>query len=562
MTEENMPTEKDSRDNRDAATPGTTRLGILRTLCGDSYFLVGVAFALFLLIWLSLLCTGRSAMLQDPGSFWHVVAGDRMLATRGVPREDPYSFTFTGRPWVADQWLAECCMAAVHRVAGWDGLLLLTASLLTALYTWLGIRLLRSGLHLLPAGLLLALALRAGSIQFHVRPLVVSIGLLAVTFAWLVDIEAGRKSPRQLVWLIPLMILWANLHGGVIAGLGTVGFCLSGWCVVWALQFLPSPAGGRGARGEGTSPREIGLPGVPTTPSDCFLLVVLLAVLAATTLVNPYGIELPRAWLTTLSMRLPNILQEHGRLGFGEPLGWATVLSAVVYLVVLVGVFPRRPRVTWLVPLIWFVLSLQRVRNVPLFAVVAVIGLADMLPFSHVGRWLERRDLLAASRPAVGWRAALLPLILVLVAAAFQATGLRVPVVGRGWARFDPAVCPTGVLPKLLTIDRASKDGTRIFNDLNFGGFLIYFAPHLRVFVDDRCSLYGGPFLEAYEHARRDDPAQIDHWRGLYGFPYALVETDGRFDRHLAAEAGWVRLARTPAATLYEQHMGDPHTMQ
>jgi hypothetical protein len=57
-------------------------------------------------------------MLHDPGSFWHVVAGQRMLATGQVLREDPFSFTFAGRPWVADQWLAECGMAAVHRLAG------------------------------------------------------------------------------------------------------------------------------------------------------------------------------------------------------------------------------------------------------------------------------------------------------------------------------------------------------------------------------------------------------------------------------------------------------------
>ena len=73
---------------------------------------------IFVALWLLLLLAGRSAMLHDPGSFWHVVAGQRMLATGQVLREDPFSFTFAGRPWVADQWLAECGMAAVHRLAG------------------------------------------------------------------------------------------------------------------------------------------------------------------------------------------------------------------------------------------------------------------------------------------------------------------------------------------------------------------------------------------------------------------------------------------------------------
>ena len=129
-----------------------------------------------------------------------------------------------------DQWLAECGMAAVHRLAGWDGLLLATATLLAAVYAWIAARLLRGGLHLLPASLLLAVAMLVGAPQFHVRPLVLTIGLLGVTFAWLVDVEAGVKPPRQLWWLVPLFVLWTNLHGGVLAGLGTVGLCVAGWC--------------------------------------------------------------------------------------------------------------------------------------------------------------------------------------------------------------------------------------------------------------------------------------------------------------------------------------------
>ena len=208
---------------------------LLSTRSGDrihhSSFILHHSSLLFLVLWVCLLLAGRSAMLRDPGSFWHVAAGQRMLAAGQVLRDDPFSFTRGGQPWVADQWLAECGMAAVHAVAGWDGLLLLTAALLAAIYAWIAARLLQSGLHWLPTGLLLALILLVGSPQFHVRPLVLTrSGCLAVTFAWLVDVEAGRKPPRQLWWLVPLVVLWANLHGGVLAGIGTVGLCAAGWC--------------------------------------------------------------------------------------------------------------------------------------------------------------------------------------------------------------------------------------------------------------------------------------------------------------------------------------------
>ena len=215
-------------------------------------------------------------------------------------------------------------------------------------------------------------------------------------------------------------------------------------------------------------------------------------------------------------------------------------------------------------PLVWFVLALLRVRNAPLFAVTAVIALADMLPYSRVGRWLQGRGMLATTTAdcRFGWRSAVLPILVVSAAAMLQIGGVKLPVVGRGWARFDPACWPVALLPQLDEINRSAAEGTPIFNDLNFGGFLIYHEPRLRVFVDDRCSLYGAEFLQAYDRARREAPAEIERWRRQYGFRYALVETGGPFDRYLSSTPAWTLLGRTPAAALYERDIGVPATIR
>ncbi len=103
---------------------------------------------------------------------------------------------------------------------------------------------------------------------------------------------------------------------------------------------------------------------------------------------NPYGLALPREWLETLAMPLPSLIEEHAPLNLAEPIGWATAALAAVYVAVLIGVrsphtpcaepggtrrvpTTRRLRITWLVPLVWFVLALLRVRNAPLFGVTA-----------------------------------------------------------------------------------------------------------------------------------------------------------------------------------------------
>jgi hypothetical protein len=49
------------------------------------------------------------------------------------------------------------------------------------------------------------------------------------------------------------------------------------------------------------------------------------------------------------------------------------------------------------------------------------------------------------------------------------------------------------------------------------GGFLIDYTPGLRVFIDDRCELYGDEWLLNYVHALESDPAQVERWRSNTG---------------------------------------------
>ncbi len=488
---------------------------------------------IFLAIWLVLMLAGRSSLLRDPGTFWHTIVGQKMLDSGEIVRTDPFSFTRYGEPWTAHQWLAECGMAAADRLAGWDGLLLLTATLLAGIYTWVAWRMLRAGFHVLWVAGVLALVLLASSHQFHVRPLVLTIALIGWTFALLVDVEAGRKRLRQLWWFVPLAALWANLHAGAAAGIGTVGLCVAGWCLLWLM-------------GKDSPVRRL---------SDAIALAALVLTSGLAVLLNPYGLGLPRAWLKTLTIPLPGLIQEHARLDPADPLAWATVLLGIGYLVALAGIFPRRPRVTWLMPLLWFVLASQRVRNVPLFAITAAIATAEVLPRTRWAEWLVRREVLLPDREneprRFDWPVAALPLVLVVAAMLLQSAGISAPLLGRGWAKHDEAVWPVELLPQLEQINLTAPENTRIFNDMSFGGFVIYHAPRLKVFIDDRCALYGTEFLQAYDHARRKDPAQIDRWQQQYGFRYALVKTGTNFDRYLNDSAAWKIIQRTPTATLY-----------
>jgi hypothetical protein len=463
-----------------------------------------------------------------------------MLSSRQFIRTDTFSFTCVGNPWVAYEWLGECFMAILDRIGGLDTLLLATATILAGLYTWAASRLMRSGLHWLPTLFLTMLTISASANHLHVRPHIATIVFLGLSFACLCDYEAGRIGLSRLCWLIPLFWIWSNMHGGALAGLATMIMALAGWWV-FRLMRLSTPI---------------------KTLRQAVALFLLIMACGLTAVLNPYGLRLPAVWLEIMrSPVVARLIEEHAPLALGSPDGTAIVTLGLVYVGMLASLRPWRPRVTWLVPLFWLLQTFLRVRHSPLFSITAALAMAEMLPRSRLADFLARpgRDLYrfppedAVGERALDPRPALFPLSIVLLAVILQASGVRAPLVGRGWARLDPTYWPVELLPALRDVEGSHPEGARIFNDFLYGGFLIYYTPGLKVFIDDRCELYGDDRLLRFWEATRIDPARIDDWARSCEIQYALVATGSQCDRFLARSAHWRTVVRSRTAGLYER---------
>ncbi len=499
---------------------------------------------IFLAIWLILLAGGQSRFFRDPGTFWHTVVGRQILATHQLGDTDVFSFTFAGQPWSPHQWLGECVLAVLHdRLDGLDTLLLATVTLLAWLYTWAAQRLIRAGLHWSLAAVVLVLAIAASTSHFHIRPHIGTILFLGCTCAFLCDFEAGRIELPRLLWLVPMYLVWTNVHGGMLGGLATLVLALAGW----------------------TAYRLLGLESPLTGYRQAFAVAVVILACGLTALV-PFGLLLPRIWLGIMdSPILPQIIMEHAPLEPTRIDGILVLLFGAVYLLALLGTLPGWPRVTWLLPLVWFYLACTRIRHAPLFAITALMALADILPRT---RWAVRlaqsgSDLFqfppekpAPSRRGLDWRPALLPVGAVVAALLLQVSGVRVPLIGHGWATLDPSYWPVALLPRLRAIQHSRPEGTPIFNEYLDGGFLIYHTPGLRVFVDDRCELYGDQWLLQYVQAERgqDTARQIAEWERTYPrFDYALTRSGSAFEAYFHRSDQWQLLEQTPTAALYRR---------
>lgn len=487
----------------------------------------------FVALWLPLMAAGRSAFFQDPGTFWHVTTGELVLRD-GFLRSDPYTFTFAGTWWVPYQWLGEVAMTLAHRVGGFDTVLLGAVTLVAATFAWLAARLLRTGLHFVLASAAVAVAVAAAGSHFHVRPHLFTIAATAALMALLVETDAARPKLKRLLWLIPLCAVWTNVHGGVLGGIGTLGIAFAGWVVWWRLG-RPSPL---------KTWREAGL----------LALVALGCGLA--TLASPYGLDMPKTWGVIMGApELREIVAEHSPLDLAKPFAWPVLAMAAVYLFVLYGVKRSAVRATWLLPLVWLALTFDRSRHASLFAVVALVAMTAMWKHTRWALWLAayRPDFYqpgsAESRP--WWAGVWLPVLVVTLSFALQAARVPVPVIGSGWVRHDPDYWPVGVLDALKAHEPTPSAPNKLFNSGYIdGGFVIYHTPGYKVFVDDRCEVFKGPWLKAFVYATPDEA--IPRWEAEYGpFDYALTRTGTPFDDWFKASAAWKAEKVTPTATFY-----------
>jgi hypothetical protein len=451
---------------------------------------------------------------------------------------------------VPQQWGAEVLMALTHRVGGLDAMLLAFATGVSLLFTVIFRRCVQSGMGPMLAALIVGGCLFVSTFHYFVRPHMFTIALLGWTMMCIIDYERGRATAWRLAGLIPLYVLWTNLHGGVLGGTMTLGLAVLGWGALFLLQ-RPDP---------------------PTPIQNwrtAFLLAGIVVACLLTPFVNPHGLEMIRIWQRIVgSTVLPQIISEHMPMNPTSPLGIAVLGLGAFYIILLLGTLPKWPRVSWLLPLVWFVLSFKGIRQGPLFAITAAVAIADLWPHTIWHRLLVKYGdgSLARDNPPVGtgglsW--AMVPAIVVLLALGLQVGKVSVPVIGYGWARLDPSFTPVDLNGAVMEYAEKMPLGTRIFNDANLGGYLIYYAPSLKIFMDDRCELYGDDWMKCYTDTLRLPPKELgvvfEEWAADFHFERALVmvnppdQEQPHIEQYLAHSPKWREVARGQRAVMFER---------
>jgi hypothetical protein len=170
------------------------------------------------------------------GDFYLSLMSGRFIAQHGFATHDPFSTISQGGTWLNQQWLSELAFFRVSEVFGPTGLTVLYAVLITAplaLLLWLcrrkGWRMLVAVAAFYFPGVLAVIHPRAAGFTVLIFTLLVAL-LVAL---W--GRGSARTGERHAWWAPPailvLFALWANLHGGFIAGFLLLGLATIGLAI-------------------------------------------------------------------------------------------------------------------------------------------------------------------------------------------------------------------------------------------------------------------------------------------------------------------------------------------
>ena len=172
---------------------------------------------LFAVYCVGLLVRLPTSLLSDS---WMTLLYGRELWQHGLPRVDHFMAWTDGRAWVDQQWLAQALFGGVAAFGGVKAALLLHAALLGSALGLALVAARRLGGSARSVPLVAAVALPALIGDWVLRAQSIAYVLFAL-LVWLLVADARAPSRRVLVAL-PLLALWANVHGSVVLAAGLV----------------------------------------------------------------------------------------------------------------------------------------------------------------------------------------------------------------------------------------------------------------------------------------------------------------------------------------------------
>jgi hypothetical protein len=258
-----------------------------------------------------------SIRLPDPDLWGNVRFGQEFLSQYSLVLHDTYTYTEAGHPWTGHEWLAEVLLAAAFNHAGVFGLILLKLACSAVVILALAAAIAETGSSTLVQFAVLIGAAVVIKPQLQFRPQSFEFAVLAILMYLLTRDAYRRAGP---LWLaIPILALWANLHGGFFIGIAALGT----YTAVSGLQDIMA------ARGYGRAIRLAAITGAATVATLATPYGFATWTTVAHALRNPYTRIVIVEWQPLASAALDH-WQQHRLLISNYDIGIAMIAATGV----------------------------------------------------------------------------------------------------------------------------------------------------------------------------------------------------------------------------------------
>ncbi|MGD8495477.1 MAG: hypothetical protein PVF05_04750 [Gemmatimonadales bacterium] len=463
---------------------------------------------------------GPGMFARDGDGARHTRVGHVILETGGVPKADIFSHTKPGEPIVLHEWLSEVALATADTLAGLPGIAVLASLLFT-----IGVLGIYRTADELGAPRPLALAAGVLGLFLEAVHLLPRPHLFTTAFAAVFLIVLVRFARSGRAWaLAPLPLLmpvWANTHGGFLLGVTLLVAFLIG-------ALLESPEFSTGRRA--------------ARP-----LAIVLVLCLVGTLLTPAG---TRLWTYTTGHLggddfLLAVTQEFQSVDFHQ--GYAR-LFLIALLAGPALWMTGRVRVTWLgagLYLFFASSALYAARNVALFGLIVLPWTAMWATQALEGGGEAAKRVLARLREMDRGDRTLRPW-------AWSVAWIGLIAVALGPAsdryHFDRHRFPVEAVSHFDEIDTSGP----VFNQLRWGGYLLYERPDVPVFIDGQTDFYGEALAREYIAALQGQP----EWREVldrYGVQWTLTGPRQPLVQLLELDPGWYREYADSTAVIYRR---------
>ena len=175
--------------------------------------------------------------------FWHLASGQWMLEHKQVLRTDPFSCEASGQ-WVNIHWLFQVLIAALHAAGGFEVLSVFKCAVSVTMVAVFAAALRKR----IPPGWLIFSGLAMLAVlaeRIRVRPELITCLFVTITVLLVERVRQGG-SPNCLWLLVPIVLVWVNMHGLYVLGMAVIWSAVVGSLLDRKLRAAPiEPAGKR-----------------------------------------------------------------------------------------------------------------------------------------------------------------------------------------------------------------------------------------------------------------------------------------------------------------------------